>query len=221
MIRDLQALYSVGALTGLSDGDLIERVRSAGLDGDLAGAQAALGAVIERHAAMVWSVCRAVAGNPHDAEDAFQAAFLILVRKAGTLRVGETLGPWLHVVAYRTALAIRASTVRQRRVETRATALRGEASQPDHPDIDHDRPDLRVTSIHAEILRLPEPFRAVVVLCDLEGLSYLEAARRLGVPLGTMQSRLARRGPACARGWSVSASGRTIAGRIRRPSSAR
>ncbi len=191
MLRDLQLLHSVGTVAGLSDCALIESFRSGSREGDLPRAEAALGALVERHAAMVWSVCRAVAGSVQDAEDAFQATFLILVRKAGSIRVGETLGPWLHVVAYRTALAMRASTARRRQAETRA-ARRDEMSIADDPGSTSDRPEIPDAAVHAEILRLPERFRAVVVLCDLEGLSYHEAARRLDVPLGTVQSRLAR-----------------------------
>lgn len=192
MLRDLQLLHSVGTVAGLSDAALIESFRSGSREGDLPRAEAALGALVERHAAMVWSVCRAVAGGLQDAEDAFQATFLILVRKAGSIRVGETLGPWLHVVAYRTALAMRASTARCRQAEKRAAALRGESTITGDPASNFDQPEIPHAAIHAEIIRLPERFRSVVVLCDLEGLSYHEAARRLGVPLGTVQSRLAR-----------------------------
>ncbi len=192
MLRELQLLHSVGTVAGLSDRALIESFRSGNREGDLPRAEAALGALVERHAPMVWSVCRAVAGGVQDAEDAFQTTFLILVRKAGSVRVEETLGPWLHVVAYRTALAVRATTARRRQAEERAAARRGEAAITDDPASTSDRPEIPHAAVHAEILRLPERFRAVVVLCDLEGLSYHEAARRLDVPLGTVQSRLAR-----------------------------
>ncbi|MHB1556712.1 MAG: RNA polymerase sigma factor [Isosphaeraceae bacterium] len=192
MLRDLQLLHSVGTVAGLSDRALIESFRSGSREGEHAQAEAALGALVERHAAMVWSVCRAVAGGAQDAEDAFQATFLILVRKAGSVLVDETLGPWLHVVAYRTALAMRTSTARRRQAEERAAARRGEAATADDPASTPNRPEIPHAAVHAEILRLPERFRTVVVLCDLEGLSYHEAARRLDVPLGTVQSRLAR-----------------------------
>ncbi len=141
---------------------------------------------------MVWNVCRSLIRDLHDAEDAFQAIFLILVRKADSLRVGETLGPWLHVVAYRTALGVRSSVARRRDVERSAAARLHEAFEIDEPGASSEPADELRASIQCEIMRLPESFRAVVVLCDLEGLAYLEAARRLNIPLGTVQSRLAR-----------------------------
>ena len=192
MLRDLQSLYSLGTLVGLTDRSLIEAFRSANREGDTPRAEAALSAVIDRHAGMVWNVCRSVIRDTHDAEDAFQATFLILVRKAGSLRVGETLGPWLHVVAYRTALGVRASVARRRGVERSAASSYHEAVTIDVPGPCPEPADELRASIHSEIMRLPEAFRMVVVLCDLEGLGYLEAARRLNLPLGTVQSRLAR-----------------------------
>ncbi len=192
MLEDLSVVYRVGSLVGLTDHQLLERFQSAVSSADHAAAEAALTALVERHAAMVWNVCRSVVRDRHAAEDAFQATFLILVRKAGSLRVGETMGPWLHVVAYRTALSLRAATARRREVERSAAAMLSEvveavdddgSSLPEH--------EIRA-AIHAEIMKLPESFRAVVLLCDLEGLGYLEAASRLNIPLGTVQSRLAR-----------------------------
>ena len=192
MLRDLQSLYSLGTLVGLTDRSLIEAFRSANREGDTPRAEAALSAVIDRHAGMVWNLCRSVIRDTHDAEDAFQATFLILVRKAGSLRVGETLGPWLHVVAYRTALGVRASVA-----SGRASTFRG-VVVPCRDDR-RSRTGSTGRSGRSFVRRstpksagLPEAFRAVVVLCDLEGLAYLEAARRLNVPLGTVQSRLAR-----------------------------
>jgi RNA polymerase sigma factor (sigma-70 family) len=191
MLRDLRLMYSVGTLAGLTDRSLIESFRSANREGDPVRAEAALSAVIDRHAAMVWNVCRSVIRDVHDAEDAFQATFLILVRKADSLRVVETLGPWLHVVAYRTALGVRASTARRRDVE-RSAAIHREAEGVGASVAGTDSPAEVGAAIHAEIMRLPEPFRVVVILCDLEGLGYQEAAQRLELPLGTVQSRLAR-----------------------------
>ncbi len=192
VLRHLQALYDVGTLTGLSDRELLERFQSANRDGDREGAEVVLAALIERHAAMVWTVCRALIRDPHDAEDAFQATFLLLVRKAGSLHIRETLGSWLYVVAYRTGLSIRSAVARQRSIDRAAARSRSEATDSpvaDEPDgLTGD--DLAI--IHAEIMRLPGPSRAIVVLCDLEGLSYRQASRRLNLPLGTIQSRLAR-----------------------------
>ena len=193
MIRDLQVLYRVGSLSGLTDRQLLERFRSASSAGDDVAAESALSILVERHAAMVWNVCRSLIRDRHDAEDAFQATFLILVRKARSLNVVETLGPWLHVVAYRTASSVRASSARRRQVERSAVASLSDPVDTSCPvaamDLDDD--ELRA-SIHAEIRDLPESFRRVFVLCDLEGLSYRDAADRLGIPMGTVQSRLAR-----------------------------
>jgi RNA polymerase sigma factor (sigma-70 family) len=187
VLGNLRVLYRVGSLVGLTDGQLLERFRSASSAGDLDAAEAALTALVERHAAMVWGVSRSLIRDPHDAEDAFQATFLILVRKAGSLCVRETIGGWLHVVAYRTALGVRASAARRRQVER--TAAVGEAIEPHGREVPSEELG---AAIHAGIMTLPEAFRAVVVLCDVEGLSYLEAAGRLKIPLGTVQSRLAR-----------------------------
>jgi RNA polymerase sigma factor (sigma-70 family) len=192
VLRHLQTLYDVGTLTGLTDQELLARFQSANQDGDRAGAELVLAALIERHAAMVWGVCRALVRDPHDAEDAFQATFLILVRKAGRLRIRETLGSWLYVVAYRTGLGIRSAASRRRTFERAAAGSRAEATDPsatrESEGFDHDV----LAVIHSEIMRLPGPSRAVVVLCDLEGVSYREAAGRLNLPMGTLQSRLAR-----------------------------
>ena len=192
MLGDLRVLYRVGSLVGLTDLQLLDRFRSASPTGDQDAAEAALTALVERHSAMVWNVCRSLIRDRHDAEDAFQATFLILVRKAGSLRVGEALGPWLHVVAYRTALGLRASTARRREVERSAAASVREAVEPIEGDASSIPANEVRAAIHAEIRNLPEAFRAVVVLCDLQGLSYIEAAGHLKIPLGTVQSRLAR-----------------------------
>ena len=192
MLRDLRIIYDAGTAVGLTDRQLLERFQSASRADDHDVAESALTALIERHAAMVWNVCRSLLRDRHDAEDAFQATFLILVRKAGSLLVGETLGPWLHVVAGRTAVSVRKAHARRRAVErpgvdSLTAAARSTVSDPFHHDADQIH-----AAIHAEIMILPESFRAVIVLCDLEGLSYSEAALRLKIPLGTVQSRLAR-----------------------------
>jgi len=192
LLRHLQTLYGVGTLIGLSDRQLLERFHESNDEGDRAGAELALSTLVERHAAMVWGVCRSLVRDANDAEDAFQATFLILVRKADSLRIRETIGPWLHVVAYRAALSTRSAAARHRAVERAAAGLREEAiGQPDRDQAEGLDDDLSAR-IHREIRRLPGPSRAVVVLCDLEGLSYREAAGRLNLPLGTLQSRLAR-----------------------------
>jgi RNA polymerase sigma factor (sigma-70 family) len=145
---------------------------------------AAVEAVIHRHGPMVWGVCRRVLGH-HDAEDAFQATFLVLARRAEAVRPPGLLGNWLYGVARRTAL--KARTVAAKRA-------RREAIMADVPDFSalpaDDWADLRPV-LDQELERLPDRLRAPLVLCDLEGLTRPEAARRLGWPDGTVASRLA------------------------------
>ncbi len=121
----------------------------------------------------------------HAVEDAFQATFLVLVRRARSLWVRDSLGPWLFQVAVRVSASARASEVRRRRLEQR------KASQTEILVFDRNCDDLSPV-IHQELARLPDQFRAAVVLCCLEGLSQQQAATQLGWPLGTLQSRLAR-----------------------------
>ena len=147
-------------------------------------AELAFAALVERHGPMVLRVCRAVLADPHDTQDAFQATFLVLVKKARGLWVRDSLGPWLHQVAYRTASCARLAAARRHRHERCAAALRKEARVEVHDDL------ARV--LHEEIERLPERFRAPLVLCDLEGRSHEQAARHLGWPVGTVKSRQAR-----------------------------
>jgi RNA polymerase sigma factor (sigma-70 family) len=148
------------------------------------GDAAAFEQLVRRHGPMVLGVCRRVLRDAHAADDAFQATFLLLVRKAGSLRRPNRLGPWLHGVAYRTALHARARAAR--RPEGPVT---GEPIAP--PAGDPVGADLRLV-LDAAIDRLPARERAAVVLCYLEGVTYTEAARRLGCPLGTLAARLSR-----------------------------
>ncbi len=142
---------------------------------------------------MVWRVCRSLVCDDHDAEDAFQATFLVLIRKARSLKVQTTLGPWLYSVAHRVGLntrsiAARQTAIRRSEASRLGGAKRGEARESD-PDPD---PESLAVPIHQEIMRLPEVFRTALLLCDIDGLSYQKAADTLNVPLGTLQSRLAR-----------------------------
>jgi RNA polymerase sigma factor (sigma-70 family) len=137
---------------------------------------------------MVLRVCRRIQANPHDAQDAFQATFLVLVRKANSVRRRESVASWLHGIALRTAAGVRTAEAR-RRVHERhcgdrsASALLafGEANEPDLGPV-----------LHEELGRLPERYRAPMVLCYLEGRGCEEAAHQLGWPVGTVKSRLAR-----------------------------
>ena len=180
VLREIRRLYSVGAIRELSDGQLLERFTTdRGEGGELAFA-----VLVERHGPMVLRVCKGVLAGWHDAEDAFQATFLVLVKKARALWVRDSLGPWLHQVAFRTAISARISAARRRRCEEDAALLAAAAT-------DRAGDELEAT-LHEEIERLPERFRAAVVLCDLERRSHQQAARHLGWPIGTVKSRLAR-----------------------------
>ena len=160
-------------------------------DGELLGGfvarrdGAALEALIRRHGPMVLSVCRRVLGNETDAEDAFQAAFLVFVRKAASIRARELVGNWLYGVAYRTALKARSAAARRRAKERRAATM-----TPTRADDEEDWAEL-LPLLDRELSRLPDKYRIPLVLCELEGRSRKEAARKLGVPEGTLSSRLA------------------------------
>jgi RNA polymerase sigma factor (sigma-70 family) len=148
--------------------------------------EGAFAALMDRHGSMVLGVCRRVLRDPHDADDVFQATFLVLIRKATSLRRPELLGNWLYGVAYRTALRARAGAARRRAPERQAEDV--PAAEPvDEKVWDELRPVL-----DEEVNRLPEKYRAPVILCYLEGKTYTEAARVLGWAAGTVSGRLAR-----------------------------
>jgi RNA polymerase sigma factor (sigma-70 family) len=160
------------ALLGLADQDLLEA---------FVGRQeeTAFEALLKRHGPMVLAVCRRVLGNVHDAEDAFQAVFLVLVRKAASIRRREVIGSWLYGVAYRTAQKAKAMNARRRIKERKAVARPRPGPGDDTPDLDK------------ELNALPEKYRVPVVLCELEGRPRREVARLLGIAEGTLSSRLA------------------------------
>jgi RNA polymerase sigma factor (sigma-70 family) len=162
-----------------SDGNLLERFLGH-------GDESAFAALVQRHGPMVHGVCRRVLRDPHDAEDAFQATFLVLVRKAASLGRPGPLGPWLYGVAYRTALKARTEAAVRRARERPAADVPA-------PEADGDVVwrDLRPV-LDEELNRLPGKYRVPFVLCYLEGKTNEEAAARLGCPKGTVVSRLAR-----------------------------
>jgi RNA polymerase sigma factor (sigma-70 family) len=149
--------------------------------------KAAFETLVERHGPMVLAVCQRVLHHSQDAEDAFQATFLILVRKAATISKPELLGNWLYGVAYRTALKARANAARRSERERQAAAM----SPPSDPPVEAAWRELRGL-LDEELNRLPEKYRAPLVLCYLQGKTNEEAARQLGWPVGSMSARLAR-----------------------------
>jgi RNA polymerase sigma factor (sigma-70 family) len=147
--------------------------------------EAAFETLVRRHGPMVLGVCRRLLRNPHDAEDAFQATFLVLVRKATSISPRALVGNWLYGVAYQTALKARVAAAR------RQTRERQVMDMPD-PEARADVwPDLQPL-LDAELSRLPDKYRVPVVLCDLEGKTRKEAAAQLGWPEGTLSGRLSR-----------------------------
>src|SRR5262249_48577907 len=148
--------------------------------------ETAFAALVRRHGPMVWGVCRRVLPSYHDAEDAFQATFLVLVRKAASVMPREKVANWLYGVAYQTALKAPAVAARRGARERQLTPF----PEPALPEPER-RPELGPL-LDQELTRLPDLYRVPVVLCDLEGLTYREAARQLGCPEGTLAARLAR-----------------------------
>jgi RNA polymerase sigma factor (sigma-70 family) len=183
--QQLDLLFRAGSTAGLSDGELLRRIVST----DREVAAIAFETLVRQHGAMVLATCRGVLRNEHDAEDAFQATFLVLARRAGSLRDGDRLGPWLHRVALRASERARAEAARRRRHEAERAELA--ATEQSRPEWEAEREEMRYL-IHREVDRLPERYRVVVVLCDLQSESYEASATRLGVPVGTIRSRLSR-----------------------------
>jgi RNA polymerase sigma factor (sigma-70 family) len=180
--RSLESLFDTGALGGLIDGELLECFQTGR---DTVGPEA-FRILVERHGPMVLGLCRSVVRDLHDADDAFQATFLVLVRKADSIRRRDTIGPWLYGVAGRVARRARYRSLRRKRREVEANAEipgtdRALAESPSVEEIVQD-----------EIARLPESFRGPLVLCCLEGLSYDLAARQLGLTEPTLRGRLFR-----------------------------
>ncbi len=167
-----------------TDVDLLSRF----LEGDASESEAAFQALVARHGPMVLGVCRNILDRIHDAEDAFQATFLVLAKNAATLRDRRLVGCWLYEVAYRIALRARNRSERRRTQEMEAAEmLAGEPGTESDPSWSELRPVL-----HEEVNRLPEKYRSAVVLCYLEGRTNEEAAALLDWPVGTVKGRLSR-----------------------------
>jgi RNA polymerase sigma factor (sigma-70 family) len=145
--------------------------------------EAAFAKLVQRHGPMVLAVCRRVLGNRADVDDSFQATFLILVRKAHSLRAPQSLGNWLYGVAHRTALESRRAAARRRIKEAQAMPRTDTASCASA--------DL-IAVLDQELACLPDKYRAAIVLCDLESKPYKQVAQELGCAEGTVASRVAR-----------------------------
>jgi RNA polymerase sigma factor (sigma-70 family) len=175
--RSVQELVRRQVVRELTDGQLLERFVAS-------GDEAAFGLLVQRHGPMVHGICRRTLASVHDAEDAFQATFLVLVCKARVISRPELLGHWLYGVASRVATKARVVAARRRARERLLPEL------PDVPTSAAPLGSSVQTVLDDEIRRLPATYRIPFVLCHLEGLTNGEAAQRLGCPKGTLQSRL-------------------------------
>jgi len=177
-VDGLRTLIQAGAIGSLADENLLDRFVAT-------GEPAAFEVIVRRHGPMVWRVCRRILRDHHDADDAFQATFLVLARRAEAVRPSDRLVAWLYGVACRTALKARATRARRRLREGQ-----GDAHEPWTTPIDSR--GMLAESLDRELVRLPEKYRMPIVLCDLEGCSHQEAADRLGCPIGTLSGRHSR-----------------------------
>ncbi len=185
----LQVLFSVGSCAGLTDGELIERFEAVRDE----GGERAFEALVSRHGPMVMGVCRNFLRDPGDVHDAFQATFLVLARRAGAIRNRDSVGSWLYGVAIRVASRARATSIRRQVRDRRTIAAAAIATHsPESKTAETVESIEGGAIVHQEIDRLPEKYRAPIVLCYLEGLTHDEAASRLSWPVGTVRSRLSR-----------------------------
>src|SRR5262245_11913758 len=181
VLRSLRKLFGAGTTeAGTSDADLLGRFVQK-------RDESAFELLLWRHAGLVLAVCRQVLRDEQDAEDAFQATFLVLLRKAGAISRRESLPGWLHRVAYRVALRARARAGREKQ-RRQASDLDAVAAPAGAGGLEPDLAEL----LHAEVSRLPPRYRVPVVCCYLEGRTHEEAARELGWSKGTVAGRLAR-----------------------------
>ena len=186
VIREIGAIYRGGVVSGLGDGELLARFTARV---DETAAEAAFEAIVARHGPLVLGVCRRMLRDPDDVEDAFQATFLVLARRAGAVRVDDSLAPWLLGVARK--VARRAGRRASARREAPGAAIPDVAASQDGP------PEAligleRAALVRDEVERLPARYRQPVVLCHLEGRSLRDAALELHRPIGTIKGRLAR-----------------------------
>jgi RNA polymerase sigma factor (sigma-70 family) len=178
LIDHFRRAVLAGGEADLTDGQLLECFVSG-------RNEKAVAALVRRHGPMVWGVCRRVLRNHHDAEDAFQATFLVLVRKAASIVPRELVGNWLYGVAHQTALKARATAAKRQAREKQVKEL-PEPEAVTQPGLWDDLEPL----LDQELSRLPDKYRVAIVLCDLKGKSRKEVARQLSIPEGTLSSRL-------------------------------
>ncbi len=176
LVRFLRKLVH---LDELSDGQLLERFIE-GRD------EPAVEMLVRRHGPMVLGVCRRILRDAHDADDAFQATFLVLVRKAASIKPADMVGNWLYGVAYQTAVKAKAMTTRRKAREKQLAAMLEPASAAE------DRWSDLKAMLDQELHQLPDKYRVLIVLCDIEEKTRQVVARQLGVPEGTVAGRLAR-----------------------------
>jgi len=177
----MHQLFDFGAVGSVSDAQLLDRFVSR--RGEVA--EAAFEALVIRHGPMVLRVCRSVLHNAHDAEDAFQAVFLVLANRAGSIRRRGSVASWLFGVALRVATRVKRAGARRRAVNQRVAERAAESDLEVENDLDWEL-------LHDEIQNLPERLRAPIVLCYLQGLTYDAAAHRLGLSDVAIRGRLAR-----------------------------
>jgi RNA polymerase sigma factor (sigma-70 family) len=155
-VRSIQTLFSVGSVGGMTDGQLLEQFLCRRDE----GAEAAFTALVSLHGPMVWDLCRSILSDPHAAEDAFQATFLILARRAGSIRRPDAVGPWLHGVGRRVAVRARAAEARRRRHEGQGREMKAIPTPAPDPSGRE-----QVEALHEEVDRLTEKYRTPLVLC--------------------------------------------------------
>lgn len=182
VLRYLQRAAGLPAVDEASDGQLLERFVN---EQD----PVAFEMLMQRHGRLVWGVCQRLLPDKNDAEDAFQAAFLVLIRKAGSLGKPESLGSWLYGVAYRVAFNL----LREKAKQARRQGGKGQVEDMPQPEAATDSAwrELRPV-LDAELNRLPDKYRAPLILCYLEGKTNEQAAQELGWPIGSISKRLSR-----------------------------
>lgn len=182
VLRQLRQWVGVPTRTGLTDRQLLEEY--------VRGEESAFAALVERHAPLVFGVCRRMLGQHQDAEDAFQATFLVFARRAASIRRRESLSCWLHGVARRVALKARLQSGRRRDLMQRAIDGTAAMAGPDSAEQAAQREASRV--LDEELQNLPDKYRLPLILCYFQGRTYEEAAEELGLPSGSMGKRLSQ-----------------------------